>query len=375
MFQISPIGCFFLSLPIMSMYLNMYYSIATRTAWWPYLMCGATVATLAMFLYVVRVEEKATLTFFHRDTGRTYGSGTYFMPNLFPFLREIDFTFGFALVVSRRSRAREVHHYIDQRRPRYEVRVNANSLMQANFDRLSNNFFAWLTNFHGRDGEVEYFRVGRLLFAILVVAAFVGGLVAPNKNKEETSLFSAISFPRIPSFRAIEGQGLKTSQERLVTVNLREDKLPPLPPREKFETVTKEARTWFFYEYEGKKYFLYRTPSGNEIPMFVVKEPVCVITPAGKSIWLLSSLAPRVALNMQDDVTYFKSPRNTSLTNRWTRAVFSPEIPTDQSYELATGWQDLYKNWGTIDKTLPFLAETLPYSGTPPEMPGGLVCF
>ena len=372
MLQIKPRTGFLLSVPFMAPYLYLYYVIASGTTWWAYLMTGALLATILMFLWVVEIGELGVLKFFGGDAGVRYEAGYYILPNLIPFLREIRLVAGFGLaIVGTNDHQSSIHHYKDDRVTNYQVKIHTESFFRANLDKLINALLRWVMTFEGKDGRIEYYRVGRLLFLMLTIAAYVGCFISPRTQSESSSFSQLV--PTWWSQKSATNEEKATSPTVDVLVNLQEAPSPIFPSEDFFEV--EEGDTLYYRIIGAKRYYRYHRVSGKQYAVFKVKEPSCVAIPAGKEMYIFTQDPPVIAFNMRDYIVYDKKAEYAHWSNKLERALLEPDTPPEKSFTLEGSWQNIFKEGGFVDTSLSIEVQALPYSKIPDGQAGGLVCF
>lgn len=336
-------------------------------------MAGATFATIFMFLWTVEIGELGVLTFFGFDTGIRYESGHYILPNALPFLREIRLVIGFGLTVIGRNTHREVHHHRDDRYKHYTVDLKTTSFIKTNLDKALTDFIRWLTTFTGRDGEIEYYRVGRLLYLVLIVAAHIGSLVSP-RVQPESFMFSQL-IPSWFSQKSINTASPAAPERVEVIVNLQEAPLPVIPEKEFFTPIIEKGGGSVYDKIDDVKYFYYRYKPEIDGSVSVIKNTSCFVVPANKKMYFFTDLSPVVAINMKNSVTYSKKPEGVPLWRKGIRLFGGWEDPNKSTYIMRGTWVELFQEWTSVKKDEYIEAQALPYSEIPDGILGGIVCF
>lgn len=351
-------------------------------------MGGAFLSTLLMFMWVVRLGEVGRLILFETDTGRDFSSGIYFLPNLFPFVRGIDLVLGYGLVITERlytnNTQRNINHYVDQRLPTYRVDVKTDSLFRANLDRKTNLFFKWLFTTRGRDGHVEYYRVGRIGFLVMIIAALICSVIAPRKeyitpfalpSLSLPSFLQQVNTPEKPRLQSVtidpEDSNIKVVTTR---TQLEAGQMPTIPPDSLFEVEIGD--TLHFVTIGGRKYIKYLEKSDGGGFAIIVNEPLCSIVPAGKKVNYLTNRRPEFALNMKQQVNFAQQTDHLPQTFKLGILLFEEKDGKSRpSYRRDINWNELFKMWNTADTSRIIMAEALPSSEIPDRVPGGIVCF
>ncbi len=389
-FAIGRLTSFLLTTPLLFIYLKTYkHWFAIHTTWENYLMTGAVISTLMMFLWKVGSHEEAHLAFFETKTGRTYGSGLYLLPNILPFLREYELNLGWSLEIPERSREgrrerQENRFHYDDREVRREVRLNTGSFLAMNADKLLGGIFRWLFTFRDENGYFEYFRVGRMLMCILIVAGLFGRAVAPKEpwltaENVSSAVVGAVTSVTEPITEAL---GIQPSRRDGATLWVYLDKKQNeakiwLPFPEDFRVG--EGRTFYFNEIDGVRYLKY-AKIHQSVPAVAPQQGDCYLLPRGQPIFFfpttppvhVSDVHPLVTYKIREDAVAWYYTPNKLLA----KALLSREIYERKVLRKTASWENLYDNWGSVDRSQTIYAE----GGRNEDIfektsPGGLICF
>jgi len=389
-FAIGRLTSFLLTVPFVLIYLITYkHLFAVHTTWENNLMIGALISTLMMFLCKVGSHEEGHLAFFETKTGRTYGSGLYLLPNVFPFLREFELNLGWSLEIpgrsheGRRERQENRFHY-DDREVRREVRLNTGSFLAMNADKLLGGIFRWLFSFRDENGYFEYFRVGRMMMCILIVAGLFGRVVAPKEpwftaENVSSTVTDAVATITEPITEALGIQPSRRDGATLwVYLNKKQGEAKIwLPFPEDFRVG--EGRTFYLNDIEGVRYLKYaRIPQA--VPAVTPQQGDCYLLPKGQPIFFFPTTPPVHVSDVHPLVTY--KIREDAVTWYYTlnkllaKAVLSREAYERKALRKTASWEKLHDNWGSVDKSKPIYAE----GGRDEDVfeknsPGGLICF
>jgi hypothetical protein len=323
-----------------------------------------------MFLWINKYGQISRLMNGHSDTGEEYGPGRYFLPNLFPFARDIDLHLGyhFELIqdLYKGLRGSEFHHHVDTRDARVIINATARSPTHAYVAQGTNGLIRRFFSIHGRDGRIEYYRVGRICFFFLTLAALVGNVVAPSHAKHD-ELVAATH-----SGTVTEQASSTPSHEITVLAQLAKGPRPIFPSDEHFNG----SATWSTFLIEKRKYVHYRESGTGETPSVRSDGPHCFIVPAGKKISIASSTPPVFVINMMPEAKYHQKYEYAAWWKREVGNFIKKDgAPAWTSVQNSEPWAKLFDEWNTVETVSPITAEALPLEKILDRKLGGLVCF
>jgi hypothetical protein len=379
-----------LSLIPILIYTSLYKNIiATHTTWELWLVFGALISSAMMYTWVVESGEEGKLLFFGFETGKKYLPGTYLLPNFFPFLREFGLNLGWHLATperyskTNRSDAENRIH-IDDRWKRRDVYLQTDSFLKMNADRAADSLFSWLFTFKDQNGYFEYFRVGRMMFFFLIIIGLFGRVVAPkepwltteNVNNAVVGAVTSVTEP------ITEALGIQPSRRDGATLWVYLDKKQNeakiwLPFPEDFRVG--EGRTFYFNEIDGVRYLKY-AKIHQSVPAVAPQQGDCYLLPRGQPIFFfpttppvhVSDVHPLVTYKIREDAVAWYYTPNKLLA----KALLSREIYERKVLRKTASWENLYDNWGSVDRSQTIYAE----GGRNEDIfektsPGGLICF
>ncbi len=343
-------------------YYRFFYTYAAGSIYVNELRIVGGLCFLMMFLWKVEVGEVGVLTFLEFERRERVRPGLYILPNLFPFFREIGIVIGYGIGFADKAEGKipsRVQHYSDQRLSAYRVDVKTDSFIKANLDRNFNLFANHLTTFKDDYGRFQYYRVGRLLFLLTLLATFMCNMLYPSQRGGGLQNFIA--------------QANSVMQNKVaVSVQHQVQQAAELPSKEDF--IPTSTRLYSVY-INDKRYVKYLdlTPPEDTLRL-KVSDSFCAIVPAGKKIAFRSHYPPLYVANMENSVSYTKDSRTMTIQDKVETLFFDWKIPALGLFTINTTWTKMYAQWGSVDKYEGFDAQALPWhqiSGAG----GGLVCF
>lgn len=359
-------------------YLGWFYDYAQGTIYASYFLATAIVCGILMFLWIPEIGEDNRLMVFGFNTGITVKPGTYILANIAPFFREINLHLGFS--ITRLQDGRKINNenvnmkiYKDQRRTEYSARVTTTSFFALNFDKFLHNLVAFLLDFKGEHDQVQYYKVGRTLFLVLLLVTAIARITHPSGVR-------AIS-PSKPSVTSSQQSSppLVFGATPTVDVFLQKRGPVPIPELKNFKLGNDgiEGGHYFFGE-DGKKYLTFSEPSSNQVRGIHIRESVCVLIPWGRQVVFLTKYPPHYAANVINPVSYYKKESSYNLFERSVVAFRKSVMGKDTAVEETVSWENLYKNWSEVNgESLPGLKVEARYqkNNEDPRVGGALVCF
>jgi hypothetical protein len=270
-------------------------------------------------------------------------------------------------LVYRQDRDVSVDVFQDQRRPNYNINVQA-SLWKMTLSRIVEAFFEWLFNIKKGDPGLLYQRLGnRVIFASIVM-----GCILNITSPTQVGMFS----------RVVGGSGdaervlIPINGNATVYSNIQHGIPPTMPDADAFLARAREPGKQLYIhvsDADTRKYLLFHEPPLEKQHTMIVRESLCGIVPAGREVLFDTRLPPAHDANMMPEVKYVLKASSVSRVTALIRRILNKPI-----YLRTSSWQVLRENWNEVD----FVGYSISVQALPAEkLPegrsdvGGLVCF
>lgn len=357
-------------------YLGGFYYYAQGTVYASYFVAAAVVCAILMFLWVPEIGEDNRLMFFGFDTGVTVKPGTYILANAAPFLREINLHLGFSIT---RLRGNEkiynenvnVKIFKDQRKTEYSARVTTTSFLALNFDKFLHNVVAFLLDFKGEYDQVQYYKVGRTAFLILLLVTAAARVMYPSgvQGTQPSKVHVTSSQQSNPTFAS--GNTLT------LDVFLKKGFVPIIPNIEMFNLSNSENETAYYDIIDGKKYRTFSQPPIGQVRGIYIMESMCVLIPWGRQVVFLTKYPPQYAANVINPVSYFKKESSYNHFERYVIAFRKWALGKDTFIEETVSWNNLFDNWSEVEGESPGIKVKARHqrSDDDPRVGGAIICF
>lgn len=362
-------------------YLGWYYDYAQGTVYVYYFLAAAIVCGSLMFLWIPEIGEENRLMFFGFDTGIDLKPGTYVLANAAPFLREIKINVGFS--IARLENGKKIKNenvnvniYRDQQKTEYSARVTTTSFLALNTDKAFSLFLSFLFTFEDKHGQIQYYKVGRTYFLILLLVTAFARIVYPsNVHITQPSITQSPS----PSFTPPSHNEItqEVNHQVKTDVLLKKGTKPVMPDGEKFRMQMTNVNTVYFFFIDNRKYIAYTEPPIGKIRGMQITESACLLIPWGKEMVFFTKYPPQYAVNVIDSISYLKKESSYNIFERLVVTSRKWRTGEDTVIEKEVSWNTLYNNWNEVEGESKGVQIKARYQRNDDDkrIGGGIVCF
>ncbi len=364
--------CLILVLP----YLYFYYSYFGNNQYSLKLTALFLFGVLLHFFHKIEPGTQAELVFCGKATGLYWEDGYCLVPSILPVLHN----FGIYLLWSlkkavgayeyRSDKEVSIDHFVDQRRPNYNMNVQATPL-QMTASRVSEALLEWITGYEKGNPELLYQRVG---FRIILLSIILGAFANVFYPDESGSGRQLVSTPT-EQYLSRDAPIASSDGTILVTSSLRYGAKPTMPDKERFiPHTTKDSHLFFTLDGKDKtKYLMYREPAAGERASVHIEESMCVLVPAGRDVYFFTKYRPQFEVNMEKHVIYVTKLEKRNKLYELYKVIHGRTLEQDSA-----SWGYIHDNWDDVDTvSYGFRAKALPLDKIPDpkKSGGGIVCF